>query len=118
MAIERYGRRTRRFHAAVYLVTLPLLFTGWWLLAGHEGEPSLLARVLRQPDAAIHLWLGWALAVLALLPLTVGRKGLASFARETIRFDKGDAAWLAHWPRAIISGRFTRHEGYFDPGQR
>lgn len=118
MTLERYGRRTRRFHAAVYVVTLPLLFTGWWLLAGHEGEPSLLARALSQPDAAIHQWLGWALAVLALLPLTLGRGGLSTFARETFRFDRGDATWLARWPAAIISGRFARHERHFDPGQR
>jgi formate dehydrogenase subunit gamma len=116
--LERYSRRTRRFHAAVYGVTLALLFTGWWLLAGHEGEPSLLARVVRQPDATIHQWLGWALVGLALLPLTFGRRGLSTFARETFRFDAGDATWLVRWPGAIISGRFARHEGHFDPGQR
>ena len=26
-----------RFHTAVYVVTLLLLATGWWLLAGREG---------------------------------------------------------------------------------
>jgi formate dehydrogenase subunit gamma len=38
--------------------------------------------------------------------------------RETIRFDNGDTTWLARWPRAIVSGRFGRHDGHFDPGQR
>jgi cytochrome b subunit of formate dehydrogenase len=37
MRIERYPRSARRFHTAIYVVTLLLLATGWWLLAGREG---------------------------------------------------------------------------------
>jgi cytochrome b subunit of formate dehydrogenase len=118
MHIERHGRRARRFHAAVYIVTLVLLFTGWWLLVGREGEPSLLARASGQPDTTIHQWFGWALVALATGPILVGRKGIATFVRETIRFDRGDAIWLMRWPGAVFSGRFGRHEGHFDPGQR
>ncbi len=40
MTVERYPRSARRYHTAVYVVTLLLLATGWWLLAGREGEPS------------------------------------------------------------------------------
>src|SRR5262249_55609612 len=102
----------------VYVTTVLLLFTGWWLLVGREAEPSVLARVTGQPDTAIHQWLGWALVALATGPILVGRKGIATFVRETIRFDRGDAPWLGRWPRSILSGHFARHEGHFDPGQR
>ena len=116
--LERYRQRTRRFHAAVYLVTIPLLFTGWWLLVGREGEPSFLALALGQPDTAIHLELGWILAVVALLPPLLGVRGLIMFVRETFRFDKGDVRWVAQLPKASFTGAFARHEGHFDPGQR
>jgi hypothetical protein len=29
-----------------------------------------------------------------------------------------DLHWFLGWPRALFSGRFARHEGHFDPGQR
>ena len=40
MTVERYRRSARRYHAAVYVLTLLLLATGWWLLAGREGQPG------------------------------------------------------------------------------
>jgi formate dehydrogenase subunit gamma len=38
--------------------------------------------------------------------------------QETFRYDRGDAQWLLHWPKASLLGRFARHAGQFDPGQR
>jgi formate dehydrogenase subunit gamma len=35
-----------------------------------------------------------------------------------MRFDHGDARWFRAWPKALVTGRFPRHEGRFDPGQR
>jgi cytochrome b subunit of formate dehydrogenase len=118
MAIERYSRRARRFHSAVYVVTLLLLFTGGWLLVGREGEPSVLALAIGHPDTDIHKWLGWVLVALGMGPILVGRKGIVTFVRETVRFDRSDVRWFERWPSAILSGHFARHEGHFDPGQR
>jgi cytochrome b subunit of formate dehydrogenase len=118
MTIERYRRRVRRFHTAVYVVTLLLLGSGWWLLAGGEGQPTPIARLTGIPDAVLHVWVGWALLVLGLLPLVVGLRGVIGFVRETLRYDRGDAGWLLRWPIGVVTGRFGRHEGHFDPGQR
>lgn len=118
MTLERYPRSARRYHAAIYVVTLLLLATGWWLLAGREGNPSPVARLTGIPDAVIHVWLGWALVFVALLPLPFAVRGLVAFVRETVRHDRGDLRWLARLPLAIVTGRFPRHEGHFDPGQR
>ena len=118
MTIERYRRSTRRYHTAVYTTTLLLLATGWWLLAGREGAPSPLALVTGVPDIQLHVWLGWALLLVVALPLPFALRGIAKFVRETIRVDPGDRAWLVRWPIAIATGRFPRHEGHFDPGQR
>jgi cytochrome b subunit of formate dehydrogenase len=116
--LERYSKRARWFHAAVYLPTLALLLTGWWILAGGEGHPSPLARVLEIGDTRLHVWFGRALAVVVLIPLAIGWKGVATFVRETFRRDPGDGRWWARWPAGVLSGRFARHEGHFDPGQR
>jgi cytochrome b subunit of formate dehydrogenase len=118
MTVERYPRSARRYHTAIYVVTLLLLATGWWLLAGREGQPSPIAVLTGIPDATIHTWLGWALVVVALAPLPFALRGLVRFVRETLRYDRGDVQWLARLPVAIITGRFRRHEGHFDPGQR
>jgi cytochrome b subunit of formate dehydrogenase len=118
MTVERYPRSARRYHTAVYVVTLALLATGWWLLAGREGDPSPLARLTGIPDARIHTWLGWALVVVSLAPLPFAVRGLTGFGRETLRYDDGDLRWLVRLPAAIVTGRFARHEGHFDPGQR
>jgi formate dehydrogenase subunit gamma len=116
--MERYDARARRFHAAVYLITLVLLFSGWWLLFGNEGARSPLARVFGVPDTRLHVWFGRALAVVALVPVVLGRRGIATFVRESVRSDPGDAHWWARWPVGATTGRFGRHEGHFDPGQR
>ena len=112
------NRWTRALHTAWYLVTLVLLATGWWLLTGHEGRPSLLARVVDEPDVELHRTAGWGLAVLAALSVTVGGRGALSFVRETVRIDRGDGRWLARFPIGAITGRFGHHRGHFDPGQR
>lgn len=115
---ERYSRRARWLHAGVYLPTLALLLTGWWLLGGGEGHPSPLARAVDIGDVRLHVWFGRALAVAALIPLAIGWKGIATFVRETFRRDPGDARWWSRWPAGALTGRFGRHEGHFDPGQR
>ena len=116
--VERHGRRARRLHAATWLVGLPLIATGWWISLGGEGHPSPLARLIGLGDTALHLWLGRAFAVLLILPLVVGRRGVATFLRETFRIDRGDLRWWRRLPIAALTGRFARHEGEFDPGQR
>ncbi len=118
MTIERYRRSARRFHTAVYVLTLLLLASGGWLLTGREGNPSPIARLTGIPDTQLHLWLGWALLVVALLPLTFAMRGVVGFLRETVRYDRGDVGWLLRWPVGVFTGRFRRHEGHFDPGQR
>jgi formate dehydrogenase subunit gamma len=116
--IRRYSASARRFHTAVYLLTLVLLGTGWWLLTGREGQPSPLAQLTGIADVSIHVAVGWALGVAALLPFVFAARRVAAFASETIRHDRGDLRWLARWPVAVFTGRFPRHEGHFDPGQR
>lgn len=116
--VQRYNRRTRWFHAGMYLGVLVLLATGWWLTLGHEGQPSPLARLFRTPDTVIHTDVGWATAVVSLLGLVLGARAVRDFTGETIRVDRTDARWLKQWPRAVLTGRFGRHEGHFDPGQR
>lgn len=118
MTIERYRRSTRRYHTAVYAATLLSLATGWWLLAGREGAPSSLASIMGVPDVEIHVWLGWGLVVVAVIPLPFALRGIATFVRETVRVDPGDLGWLVRWPIGVITGRFPRHDGHFDPGQR
>ena len=58
--VVRNNRWTRTLHTGWYLVTLVLLVTGWWLRTGHEGRPSLLARIVDQPDVELHrtAWAG------------------------------------------------------------
>jgi len=118
MTVERYRRSARRYHTAIYVLTLLLLATGWWLLTGREGQPSPLAAVTGIPDVQLHVWFGWALLIVAVAPLPFALGGIARFVRETFRYDRGDARWLLHLPMAVITGRFPRHDGHFDPGQR
>jgi cytochrome b subunit of formate dehydrogenase len=117
-AIVRNNAATRWFHAATFVATFVLLFTGWWLRAGREGRPSVLADVLDTPDTEVHRTAGWALAGIAAAGLTVGVRAASTFARETVRIDRGDARWLRRWPVGALTGRFARHVGHFDPGQR
>jgi cytochrome b subunit of formate dehydrogenase len=116
--VQRYNRRTRWLHAGVYVTVLILLATGWWLVAGQEGAPSPLARLTGVADTTVHLWTGWALAILAALAVVVGFRGVRTFAAESIRFERSDLKWFVRWPAAVLTGRFGRHGGHFDPGQR
>jgi formate dehydrogenase subunit gamma len=99
-------------------MTLPLLATGLWLLVGREGQPSILARVTGVSDTRLHIWLGWALAGVVVVALVAGARAIPAFVRESIRHDRGDLGWFRRWPRGVLTGRFGRHEGEFDPGQR
>jgi cytochrome b subunit of formate dehydrogenase len=118
VAVRRYNRRTRWFHAGVYVTVLILLGTGWWLVAGQEGEPSPLAAVTGIPDTTLHLWTGWAFAALSALAVVVGVRGVRTFVVETFRFRRTDPRWFVRWPAAVFTGRFAQHDGHFDPGQR
>lgn len=116
--VERNPRAARWFHAGVYVTVLVLLATGWWLLLGQEGRPSVLARGTGVSDADLHTVTGWVLAGLTALAAAVGARGWRVFWCESVRFGRGDGAWFRRWPAAILTGRFGRHEGRFDPGQR
>jgi len=116
--VRRTSRGARLLHTGGYLVTFALLLTGWWLLAGGEGRPSPLATVFGEPDTRVHVWFGWALAGLLVLPVLVWRRGVARFLRETFRVDRGDGRWWLRLPSGAFTGRFARHDGHFDPGQR
>lgn len=116
--VERYNRASRWFHAAIYLTVLLLLATGWWLRLGHEGQPSLLSRLTGRPDTQLHTWTGWAMAAIVVVGLVVGVRAVATFVGESVRFRRQDVTWLTRWPKAVLTGRFARHEGHFDPGQR
>jgi formate dehydrogenase subunit gamma len=116
--VERNNRRTRWLHAAVFVTVLALLATGGWLLTGHEGRPSLLARVTGVADVELHVVLGWVLVVVAVAGALTGWRAAIFLLRESVRFRRSDLRWFARWPAALASGRFARHEGHFDPGQR
>ncbi|GGM68498.1 cytochrome b/b6 domain-containing protein [Dactylosporangium sucinum] len=116
--VERYTRPTRWFHALTYLTVLALLATGWWLTTGHEGRPSMLATVTGVPDVTLHTYAGWTLTGLAVAAVTVGARAARTFLAESVRADRGDLRWLRRWPVAALTGRFARHDGHFDPGQR
>jgi formate dehydrogenase subunit gamma len=116
--LERHTRRARWFHAAVYLVTIPTIVTGLWILTGGEGHPSPLARATAIGDTELHVWLGRALAGLLVILVLFGHRSIPPFVRETFRVNRGDGRWWLRWPGAVFTGRFGRHEGEFDPGQR
>jgi cytochrome b subunit of formate dehydrogenase len=117
-AVERYSRPSRWFHAVIYLVVIVLLATGWWLTLGQEGHPSPLSRVTGRPDTELHTWVGWAMTAIVVLGLAVGVRAAITFAVESVRFRRQDLDWFLGWPKALVTGRFARHEGHFDPGQR
>jgi cytochrome b subunit of formate dehydrogenase len=116
--VERYRRSARWLHAFGYTAVLLLLFTGVWLLIGREGDPSPLSRLTGTADTRLHLWVGWALVALAVAWLVVGLGGFVRFVIESLRFRRDDWVWFRRWPGALVTGRFPRHEGRFDPGQR
>jgi cytochrome b subunit of formate dehydrogenase len=116
--VLRNNRATRWLHTLLYLVTFVLLATGWWLRTGREGQPTLLADMLNTPDTDIHRNAGWVLVGVAIAGPILGIRGTLTFLRETLRINRGDGAWFWHWPRGAFTGRFGRHRGHFDPGQR
>jgi formate dehydrogenase subunit gamma len=116
--VVRYRRPARLFHTACYLATFVLLATGWWILSGHEGQPSVLAQVAGRSDIELHRQTGWVLAGLIVIGLTLGVRATVTFVRETLRFDRGDVQWFRRWPRGALTGRFAPHRRHFDPGQR
>ncbi|WP_026930797.1 cytochrome b/b6 domain-containing protein [Glycomyces tenuis] len=116
--VERNSARARWFHAAVYLTVLVLMGTGWWLTLGQEGRPSPLAAVTGLPDAEIHTAVGWALTAIAVAGPALGLRGAKALLVDSARFRRSDLHWAAGWPKAVFTGRFARHEGRFDPGQR
>lgn len=116
--IERNNRRTRWLHAAVYLAALALLVTGWWLWSGSEGHPSVLARASGVSDAELHTKVGWVLFAVAISGTLVGWRATRTLLRASVRFHRSDLRWLVLWPHALFTGRFGRHDGHFDPGQR
>jgi cytochrome b subunit of formate dehydrogenase len=116
--LHRYSRRTRWFHTGVYLFTFVTLGTGLWIHFGQEGKASFLARLLNRPDIVVHEDAGWVLLGLAVAAVVLGARGVWTFVVESFRYRRGDQIWLAQWPRSALTGRFRRHEGHFDPGQR
>jgi cytochrome b subunit of formate dehydrogenase len=116
--VERNNRQTRWFHAGIYLTVLALLATGWWLWLGQEGRPSLIAELTGIADTDLHTYLGWALAAVAGLGALLGWRAALTLARDSVRYRRADLSWFIRWPRAVVTGRFARHEGHFDPGQR
>lgn len=118
VVIERNNRRTRWFHAGVALCVAVLLGTGWWLWVGLEGRPSPLAQATGLSDADIHTWVGWVFTAVAVAGAVLGWRAVRTLLADSVRFRRSDLRWFARWPRAVLTGRFDRHEGHFDPGQR
>jgi len=116
--VQRYRRPARWFHALTYVSVLILLATGWWLLAGQEGNPSPLAVVTGTSDISLHELVGWIMAGLALAGVLLGIRAIPSFVAESLRLRRSELGWFARWPGAVFTGRFGWHQGRFDPGQR
>lgn len=116
--VRRNNAKTRWFHAGTYLTVLLLLVTGWWLTLGGEGDPSVLSRLSGVSDVDLHTWTGWGFAGLAVLGVLLGWRAARTLLADSVRFRRTDLRWFVRWPRAVFTGRFDRHEGHFDPGQR
>jgi cytochrome b subunit of formate dehydrogenase len=116
--VTRNNARTRWFHAAVYVTVLVLMFTGWWLTLGQEGDPSVLSQLVDKPDTEIHTDVGYVFAGLAALGVLLGWRAARTILVDSVRFRRSDLRWFARLPLAVFTGRFRRHEGHFDPGQR
>jgi cytochrome b subunit of formate dehydrogenase len=118
LTVERYSRGARWLHAVVYLAVLALLGTGWWLVAGREGQPSPAASLTGVADTTLHTYTGWVLVGFLALAVILGARRARTFLVESLRVDRGDARWWRRWPVAALTGRFPPHRGDFDPGQR
>jgi formate dehydrogenase subunit gamma len=116
--VQRYSRPVRWLHVGVYLSVLVLMGTGIWLLVGNEGKPSPLSRITGEPDTRLHVWAGWFFVGIAGLGIVLGVRGASRFVADSVRFRRADLAWFRRWPVALVTGRFPRHDGHFDPGQR
>jgi formate dehydrogenase subunit gamma len=116
--VERNNGRTRWFHAGVYLTVLVLLFTGWWLTLGREGDASPLAELFGTSDTDLHNVIGWVFVGLTALGLLLGWRAAWTLAADSVRFRRSELRWFVRWPAALVTRRFGRHEGHFDPGQR
>jgi cytochrome b subunit of formate dehydrogenase len=116
--VRRNNAKTRWFHAGVYVTVLVLLFTGWWLTLGEEGEPSVLSQLVGVPDTELHEWTGWTFAGLAALGVLLGWRAARTLVVDSVRYRRSDLRWFRRWPAAVFTGRFDRHDGHFDPGQR
>jgi formate dehydrogenase subunit gamma len=102
----------------VYLTVFVLLFTGWWLTLGAEGEPSVLSTLFGVSDVDLHIFIGWVFAGLVALGVLLGWRAAWTLVTDSVRFRRTDLRWFARWPVAVFTGRFGRHDGHFDPGQR
>jgi cytochrome b subunit of formate dehydrogenase len=116
--VRRNNAKTRWFHAGVYLAVLVLLFTGWWLTLGEEGAPSVLSTLTGMSDVDLHILVGWVFTGLVALGLLLGWRAARTLVVDSVRFRRTDLRWFGRWPAAVFTGRFDRHEGHFDPGQR
>lgn len=115
--IERYNRRTRLFHAAIYIGVLIELVSGWWFILG-DYRPSFVADLTGIGDQEVHEYLGLLLILVAIVGCGLGWRAVRTFTAESLRFRSSDVRWFRRWPRAIRTGRFEYHDGHFDPGQR
>lgn len=116
--VERYSRPIRWLHAGVYTTVLVLLATGVWLLVGKEGAPSPLSRLAGVADTRLHVWVGWVFVGLVAVGIVLGVRSAVGFVVASVRYRRSDLGWFRAWPAALLTGRFPRHEGHFDPGQR
>jgi cytochrome b subunit of formate dehydrogenase len=116
--VRRNNAKTRWFHAGTYLTVLLLLFTGWWLTLGGEGDPSVVSQLSGLSDAELHTWTGWTFVGLAVLGAVLGWRAARTLLVDSVRYRRSDLRSFMRWPRAVFTGRFGRHEGHFDPGQR
>lgn len=118
--ILRNTRRVRRLHAAVYLVTAFLLYSG--ISVAGEARPVLATLIGGQAAAARwHRWVGFGLIALGLLLPLVRPRSAVRFLMESVRFRRSDVRWFRSYPAFLLAPRRhppARHEGRYDPGQR
>lgn len=110
----------RRLHAALYLLTFVLLFSGVALLG--EGIRSLEGVLGGHVAAARrHRVLGYVLLAGAGLVLLLRPRACARFLVESVRFRRAELRWFGSYPAFLLHPSRNhpgRHEGHFDPGQR